>query len=186
MTVSVYADPGRAPVRTLTAAVVDGRWAASTSGLAPGTYTARASQVDAAGNEGLSAPREFSVGSPPAPTPTPTPTPTASPTPTATPTSEPTATPGAQPTAEPPAAVGPATPPPPATPLDDAPGLDAPAPVCTVPKLRGKSLRAVGASLRRSGCRIGRVARKRTRKGKRGRVVAQTPRAGVRRPSVPV
>ena len=52
-----------------------------------------------------------------------------------------------------------------------------------MPKLRGKSLRAVGSMLRRSGCRIGRIARKRARTGKRGRVVAQTPRAGARRPS---
>jgi beta-lactam-binding protein with PASTA domain len=50
-----------------------------------------------------------------------------------------------------------------------------------VPKLRGKTLRGAGHAIRRARCRIGRIARKRARKGKRGRVLTQSPRAGARR-----
>ena len=52
---------------------------------------------------------------------------------------------------------------------------------CKVPRLRGKTLAAAARALRRAGCRVGRLSRKRTRGGKRKRVVAQSPRAGLRR-----
>jgi hypothetical protein len=47
--------------------------------------------------------------------------------------------------------------------------------------VRGKTLRAAGRAIRRAHCRIGRIARKRARKGRRGRVLTQSPRAGARR-----
>jgi PASTA domain len=51
---------------------------------------------------------------------------------------------------------------------------------CVVPKLRGKTLRAAHAAIRRGSCRIGRVQRRFSSTVKAGRVVAQRPRAGAR------
>jgi hypothetical protein len=50
---------------------------------------------------------------------------------------------------------------------------------CTVPRLRGKTLRAATTALKRAGCRIGRVKRARSRV-KKGRVAVQRPAAGRR------
>jgi PASTA domain len=52
---------------------------------------------------------------------------------------------------------------------------------CVVPKLRRKTLAAARTALRRSGCSSGRIRRVYSRSIRRGRVVAQTPRAGARR-----
>jgi hypothetical protein len=51
---------------------------------------------------------------------------------------------------------------------------------CVVPKVRGKSLRAARAAIRRGGCRVGRVRMTFSSRIKAGRVVSQTPRAGAR------
>ena len=51
---------------------------------------------------------------------------------------------------------------------------------CVVPKLRGKTLRAARAAIRRGSCRIGQVQRRFSSTVKAGRVVAQRPRAGAR------
>jgi PASTA domain len=51
---------------------------------------------------------------------------------------------------------------------------------CVVPKLRGKTLRAAHAAIRRGSCRVGRVQRRFSSTVKAGRVVAQRPRAGAR------
>jgi len=55
----------------------------------------------------------------------------------------------------------------------------APAARCVVPRLLGKTLPGARAALRRSRCAVGRIRRVRSRRV--GRVVAQSPRAGVRR-----
>jgi PASTA domain len=51
---------------------------------------------------------------------------------------------------------------------------------CVVPKVRGKSLRAARAAIRRAHCRVGRVRTTFSARMKAGRVVSQTPRAGAR------
>ena len=51
---------------------------------------------------------------------------------------------------------------------------------CVVPKLRGKTLRAARAAIRRGSCRVGQVQRRFSSTVKAGRVVAQRPRAGAR------
>ena len=51
---------------------------------------------------------------------------------------------------------------------------------CVVPKLRGKTLRAARAAIRRGNCRMGRVQWRFSSRMKAGRVVAQRPRAGAR------
>ena len=56
------------------------------------------------------------------------------------------------------------------------------APTCLVPKLRGKTLLAARRVLRSRHCALGRVRHGYSRTVRRGRVVAQRPRAGTRRP----
>ncbi len=51
---------------------------------------------------------------------------------------------------------------------------------CVVPNLRGKTLRASRAAIRRGRCRMGQVQRRFSSRMKAGRVVAQRPRAGAR------
>jgi hypothetical protein len=53
-------------------------------------------------------------------------------------------------------------------------------PACTVPKLRGKTLRAARRALRSSGCVLGRVDRRPSRTMPKGRVLSQTRRPGRR------
>lgn len=53
---------------------------------------------------------------------------------------------------------------------------------CVVPNVRGKTLRAARASIKRNHCRVGRVRRIFSGRTKAGRVVSQTPRAGRRLP----
>ncbi len=48
---------------------------------------------------------------------------------------------------------------------------------CVVPRVRGKTLRAASAAVRRAGCRVGKV-RRRASRVKRNRVLAQSPAAG--------
>jgi IPT/TIG domain/PASTA domain len=55
------------------------------------------------------------------------------------------------------------------------PLLPPPSPQCTVPKLRGKSLRAAKAAIRAADCKVGRVTRGR---GTKGKVVGQEPKPG--------
>jgi hypothetical protein len=53
-----------------------------------------------------------------------------------------------------------------------------PTPRCTVPRLRGKTLRGAKTAITRAGCKVGAVTRKYSAKVRRGRVVGQRPRAG--------
>jgi hypothetical protein len=81
--VSLYAgaQPSGSPVQTISPGVSGGQWQATPAALGPGTYTAQAQQIDAAGNIGLSAPHTFTVQAPspavgaPPPTSPPAPTP---------------------------------------------------------------------------------------------------------------
>jgi PASTA domain-containing protein/copper binding plastocyanin/azurin family protein len=66
--------------------------------------------------------------------------------------------------------VGSAQPPPPPPPVR-----------CKVPKVVGKKLPVARRTIIRAHCRVGRVRKARSRKA-RGRVVSQSPRAGLRRP----
>ena len=68
--------------------------------------------------------------------------------------------------------VGSAQPPPPPPP---------PQVRCKVPKVIGKKLPVARRTIVRAHCRVGRVRKARSRRA-RGRVVSQSPRAGVRRP----
>jgi hypothetical protein len=122
----------------------------------------------------------ITVDAPPPEEPTPEPTVEPTATPTRTPSPPPPFTPEAPPPA--PAGVGPPPtqpPPPPAA----APAPKRAAARCRIPKLRGKTVLAAGRTLRRAGCRVGKVTRKKARSGKRRRVIAQSPRAGLRRPA---
>jgi hypothetical protein len=56
-----------APAETLVAQASQGSWSATFGGLAPGSYTARASQSDQAGNTGTSTPVTFNVSATPGP-----------------------------------------------------------------------------------------------------------------------
>ena len=67
---------------------------------------------------------------------------------------------------------------PPASPADSSPTAK-----CRVPKLKKKRLRSVKKILRRRGCRLGKVKRRRGVTAKKGRVVAQKPRPGVSLPT---
>jgi PASTA domain len=52
---------------------------------------------------------------------------------------------------------------------------------CVVPNVRGRTLRAARTAIARRGCRVGRIRRAFSTRARAGRVLAQTPRAGVRR-----
>jgi len=54
-------------------------------------------------------------------------------------------------------------------------------PPCTVPRLRGKSLKTARRLLHLHHCTIGRIRRVRTRHVRRGNIVSSSPRAGARR-----
>jgi hypothetical protein len=54
-------------------------------------------------------------------------------------------------------------------------------PLCVVPRVQGKKVAAARRAIRRANCRVGRVRKARSRRP-RGRVIAQTPRAGKRLP----
>jgi hypothetical protein len=56
-------------------------------------------------------------------------------------------------------------------------------PLCRVPKLRGKRLKAAKRRLRAADCKVGKVTRKRGATPRTGRVVKQRPRAGSIRPA---
>jgi uncharacterized delta-60 repeat protein len=56
-------------------------------------------------------------------------------------------------------------------------------PPCKVPNVRGKKLGVARAGIVRAGCRVGKVTRKRSKRVKKGRVISQSPRAGVRVPA---
>ena len=63
VTVRVYAGPvaGAVPLHTFGVTRVGSTWAGASAPLSEGVYTARAEQVDAAGNTGLSAPITFTI-----------------------------------------------------------------------------------------------------------------------------
>jgi beta-lactam-binding protein with PASTA domain len=69
------------------------------------------------------------------------------------------------------------------------PGRPPPPPggVCRVPRVIGVRLGTARARIRGALCAVGRVGKAKTRRGLRGRVVAQSPRAGtIRRRGFPV
>jgi len=69
VTISIYSG-GLAtgtPVQTLTATPSGGSWARDADALTPGTYTAQATQLDSAGNVGVSRAATFTVVAPPVP-----------------------------------------------------------------------------------------------------------------------
>lgn len=51
-------------------------------------------------------------------------------------------------------------------------------PPCKVPNVRGKKLAAAKASIKKARCAVGKVARKASKRVKKGRVISQSPRAG--------
>jgi subtilisin family serine protease len=53
-------------------------------------------------------------------------------------------------------------------------------PVCTVPRLRGLTLIGAKRALIKKGCALGRISRSHSRRVRRGRIVAQRPRPGLR------
>jgi subtilisin family serine protease len=53
-------------------------------------------------------------------------------------------------------------------------------PVCTVPRLRGLTLIGAKRALIKKGCALGRISRTYSRRVRRGRIVAQRPRPGLR------
>jgi PASTA domain len=55
-------------------------------------------------------------------------------------------------------------------------------PRCLVPRLRGKTVPAARTALARARCVLGRVRRVRIARGRTGRVLSQSPRAGTARP----
>jgi large repetitive protein len=65
VTVDLYAGSGvsGSPIQTLPATRSGGSWSIEPSALADGTYTAEATQTDAAGNTGAAVPRSFTVDS---------------------------------------------------------------------------------------------------------------------------
>jgi beta-lactam-binding protein with PASTA domain len=52
-----------------------------------------------------------------------------------------------------------------------------------VPRLVGKKLAAAKTRIRRAHCSVGKITRKHAAKAKRGKVIAQSPRAGRRLPN---
>ncbi len=81
----------------------------------------------------------------------------------------------------PPTPQPPAPPPPPPTPPPDPPPPGAPpVPRCRVPAVVGRPLAAARVSIRRAGCRVGRIRRARSTRRRVGRVVSQQPRARAR------
>jgi hypothetical protein len=72
ITVQLFAGSSTGPQLPLEAVTVQasqGSWSATLGGLNPGTYTARAEQLDEAGNNGMSAPVTFTLAAPPPPRP---------------------------------------------------------------------------------------------------------------------
>lgn len=53
-----------------------------------------------------------------------------------------------------------------------------PAPTCTVPKLRGKTLKAAKKRIRGAECRVGKLTKRRGATARNGEVVQQVPKAG--------
>jgi uncharacterized delta-60 repeat protein len=56
-------------------------------------------------------------------------------------------------------------------------------PPCKVPNVRGKNLAAARARIKKARCTVGKVARKPSKRAKKGRVLSQSPRAGAMVPS---
>jgi hypothetical protein len=57
-----------------------------------------------------------------------------------------------------------------------APPAPAPAPTCTVPKLKGRSLKASKKKIKAADCKVGKVTKKKGAKGATGKVVKQSPK----------
>ena len=55
-------------------------------------------------------------------------------------------------------------------------------PQCVVPNVRGKTLRIARRTVSRGRCRVGRVTRKLSTRMKKGRVISQSRRPGLRLP----
>jgi uncharacterized repeat protein (TIGR01451 family) len=75
----------------------------------------------------------------------------------------------------------PAAPPPPPPPAQPPPPRPPRAATCRVPNVRGRTVARARTLIRRAGCRVGRVSRRRTAAAAAtGRVIGQSPRAGAR------
>ena len=62
--------------------------------------------------------------------------------------------------------------------VEATPPANAAKPLCLVPKLKGKTLKAAKRSIRSRNCTLGRVRHATSRRIKKGRVISQKPRAG--------
>jgi hypothetical protein len=80
VSVAIYAGAAATgtPLQSVNGAVNAGQWQATPAALAPGTYTAQATQTDASGNPGVSGTSTFTVTAPAAPPASQTPPPTKS------------------------------------------------------------------------------------------------------------
>jgi hypothetical protein len=154
---------------------------AGLTGLTAGTtYHYRLVASNALGTA-TSADRTFATLLTPAPPPPPPPSPPSPPSP-------PPAPPPTPPPAPPPAPPPPVSPPPPAPtsptppPPSPPPGdtRPAPRPRCVVPKLAKKTLPAAKKALTKARCTLGKVTRAWSPKLKKGLVIAQKPRPGIR------
>lgn len=58
-----------------------------------------------------------------------------------------------------------------------------PAPTCTVPRLRGKTLKAAKTKIRNADCRVGKLTKRKGATAKNGEVVAQVPKPGATVPA---
>ncbi|MBA3412615.1 MAG: PASTA domain-containing protein, partial [Actinobacteria bacterium] len=76
----------------------------------------------------------------------------------------------------------PSPPPPPPPPPPPAPPPAPPAARCVVPSLRGKTLPVAVRAIARARCRVGAVSRVYSAQVKKGRVVSQSRRSGLRLP----
>jgi PASTA domain len=64
------------------------------------------------------------------------------------------------------------------TPVAPVIAAPAPTPTCTVPKLKGKKLKAAKKAIRSADCKVGTVTKKKGVTGKSGKVVTQSPKVG--------
>jgi subtilisin family serine protease len=167
--------------------------------LPPGEHVFRVYALDRAGNvDPTPAEHRWTIASPAPPPPPPPPPPAPQPQPQPPPQPQPQPQPQPEPQPEPQPQPQPQPEPqpepqPPPQPLPQPeppppPPAEPPAPRtggtarCVVPRLAGRTLAGSRVLIARSGCRLGRVRRAYSARVPRGRVVVQSPRAGLRLP----
>jgi beta-lactam-binding protein with PASTA domain len=57
-------------------------------------------------------------------------------------------------------------------------------PPCRVPNVRGKKLAVARSAISKAHCSLGKVKRKKSKRVKRNRVIAQSPKAGTQLPNL--